>query len=402
MLHDRNARTSGREPLVFIIAGEPSGDNLAGRLIAALKEMTGGHIRIAGIGGPQSEAQGLKSLFPMRELALIGIAEVVPHLPRLLKRISQTAATIREMKPDIVVTVDAPSFTLRVANKLRGSGIPIVHYVAPQAWAWRAGRAKTLGGRVDHLMALLPFEVPFFAEHGLPTTYAGHPAIESALAGDGKSFRQAHGVAETATVLCVIPGSRNSEVRRMLPVFAGAVKRLSERYPDLQIVIPVAPNVAETVQAGTQDWPLPVLHVTDPAERFHAFAASDVAMAKSGTVTLELGLARVPMAVAYRVSALTAFIVRRMPIAVKYASLVNLLTDRQVVPELIQEECTAEAVADSVGHLLGSAGARAAQQDGFDEVLHVLGDADPPPSRRAAKVVLDLIAVRNRLSAPGG
>jgi lipid-A-disaccharide synthase len=383
-----------QEPLVFIIAGEPSGDNLAGRLIAALREMTGGRVQIAGIGGPQSEAQGLKSLFPMRELALIGIAEVVPHLPRLLRRMNETAATIRDMKPDIVVTVDAPSFTLRVANKLRGSGIPIVHYVAPQAWAWRAGRAKTLGKRVNHLMALLPFEVPFFAEHGLPTSYVGHPAIESALAGDGKAFRKAHGIAEAATLLCVVPGSRNSEVGRMLPVFAEAVTLLADRYPDLHIVIPVAPNVAEQVQERTKGWPLPVLHVTDPAERFHAFAASDVAMAKSGTVTLELGLARVPMAVAYRVSALTAFIVRRMPIAVKFASLVNLLADREVVPELIQEECTAENVADKVGYLLGSPEARAAQQEGFAEVLHVLGDADPPPSRRAAKVVLDLIEKR--------
>ncbi|ODS01336.1 hypothetical protein AUC68_00250 [Methyloceanibacter methanicus] len=385
---------SRREPLIFIIAGEPSGDNLAGRLIGALRELTDGRIRIAGIGGPQSEAQGLKSLFPMRELALIGIAEVLPHLPRLVKRINQTAATIREMRPDIVVTVDAPSFTLRVANKLRGSGIPIVHYVAPQAWAWRAGRAKTLGKRVDHLMALLPFEVPFFAEHGLPTTYVGHPAIESALAGDGKSFRKAHASPMTRRILCVVPGSRTSEVRRMLPVFAEAVGRLSERYRDLQIVIPVAPNVADLVEAQTKDWPLPVVRVTDPAERFHAFAASDVAMAKSGTVTLELGLARVPMAVGYKVSALTAFIVRRMPIAVKYASLVNLLADRDVVPELIQEACTPEAVADAVGHLLGSAEARAAQQEGFEEVLHVLGDADPPPSRRAAQLVLDLIGTR--------
>ena len=214
-----------------------------------------------------------------------------------------------------------------------------------------------------------------------------------------EAFRKAHGIADAATLLCVVPGSRNSEVRRMLPVFAEAVALLADRYPDLQIVIPVAPNVAEAVEAQTKDWPLPVLHVTEPAERFDAFAASDAAMAKSGTVTLELGLARVPMAVAYRVSALTAFIVRRMPIAVKYASLVNLLADREVVPELIQEECTAEAVADSVGHLLGSADARAAQQAGFDDVLRILGDADPPPSKRAAKVVLDLIENGKTVSA---
>ena len=187
----------------------------------------------------------------------------------------------------------------------------------------------------------------------------------------------------------------------MLPVFAEAVERLSERYRDLQIVIPVAPNVAETVEAQTRSWPLTVLHVTNPAERFDAFAASNVAMAKSGTVTLELGLARVPMAVAYRVSALTAFIVRRMPIAVKYASLVNLLADREVVPELLQEECTAEAVAEKVGTLLGSPEARAAQQEGFAEVLHVLGDADPPPSERAAQVVLDLIEASRSLSRAG-
>ena len=382
---------SRREPLIFIIAGEPSGDNLAGRLIPALREMTDGRARFAGIGGPQCEAQGLKSLFPMRELALIGIAEVVPHLPRLIRRINQTANAARELKPDVIVTVDAPSFTLRVAKKLRGSGIPIIHYVAPQAWAWRAGRSKTLGTHVDHLMALLPFEPPFFTEHGLPTTYVGHPAIETAMTGDGKAFRCAHGIPEAAPVLCVVPGSRSSEVRHMLPVFTEAVLLLTERYRDLQIVIPVAPNVSELVERQTINWPVPVTRVIDPANRFDAFAASDVAMAKSGTVTLELGLAGVPMAVGYRVSALTAFIVRRMPIAVKYASLVNLLVDRDVVPELLQEACTAEAVAEEVGCLLGSPEKRAAQQAGYGDVLHVLGDADPPPSKRAAQVVLDLI-----------
>ena len=382
---------SRQEPLIFIIAGEPSGDILAGRLIGALKEQTQGRARFAGIGGPQCIAEGLDSLFPMEELSLVGLAEVLPHLPRLAKRLNQTATAVRELKPDIVVTVDAPSFTLRVAQRLRGSGIPIVHYVAPQAWAWRAGRAKTLGKRVDHLMALLPFEVPFFAEHGLPCTYVGHPAIEAALGGDGPAFRKKHGIPDTVPLLCVVPGSRSSEVRRMLPDFAAAVSTLKDRFPDLHVVIPVAPHVAEQVEAGTADWPLPVTRVTNPPERFDAFAASDVAMTKSGTVTLELGLACVPMAVAYKVSAVTAFIVRRMPIAVKHASLVNLLAEREVVPELIQEDCTPQNLADKVGHLLGSADARAAQQQGFSEVLHTLGDADPPPSARAAKVVLDLI-----------
>ena len=382
---------SRHEPLVFIIAGEASGDNLGGRLMGALKTLTDGRVRFAGIGGPQCEAQGLQSLFPMRELSLIGIAEVLPHLPRLVRRMNETADSVRERKPDIVVTVDAPSFTLRVAQKLRGSGIPIVHYVAPQAWAWRAGRARTLRNRVNHLMALLPFEAPFFTEHGLPCTYVGHPAIESAMTGDGARFRQKHGIPGSVPLLCVVPGSRGSEVRRLLPDFAETVRRLNGTHPDLQVVIPVAHAVKEQVEAGTEDWPLPVVRVTDPNERFDAFAASDVALAKSGTVTLELGLAQVPMVVAYKVSALTAFIVRRMHIAVEHASLVNLLMEREVVPELIQEDCTLENLVEKVGHLLSSAETRAAQRQGFEDMLHILGDADPPPSMRAAKVVLDLI-----------
>lgn len=382
---------SRQEPLIFVIAGEPSGDILAGRLIGALAELTQGRARFAGVAGPQCIAQGLDSLFPMQELSLLGLAEVLPHLPRLVRRLNQTADTARKLKPDIIVTVDAPSFNLRVAQKLRGSGIPVVHYVAPQAWAWRAGRAKTLGKRVNHLMALLPFEVPFFAEHGLACTYVGHPAIETAMTGDGPAFRKRHRIPSTAPLLCVVPGSRMAEVRRLLPDFATAVSLLKDRHPDLHVVIPVAPHVAEHVEAHTMDWPLPVVRVTNPMERFDAFAASDTAMAKSGTVTLELGLARVPMAVAYKVSAMTALIVRRMAIAVKYASLVNLLVEREVVPELIQEDCTPENLADKVGYLLGSAEARAAQQNGFSDVLHALGDADPPPSARAAKVVLGLI-----------
>lgn len=383
---------SRQEPLIFIIAGEASGDNLAGRLMSALKQQTGDRVRFAGVGGPQSEAQGLKSLFPMQELSLVGLAEVLPHLPRLAKRLNQTATAVRELKPDIVVTVDAPSFCLRVAKKLRGSGIPVVHYVAPQAWAWRAGRAKTLGKHVDHLMALLPFEVPFFAEHGLPCTYVGHPAIETAMAGDGKAFRRKHGIPDEAPVLCVVPGSRASEVRRMLPDFANAVSLLKVRYPNLHAVIPVAPDVAEQVEAQTADWPLPVVRVTNPADRFDAFAACDAAMTKSGTVTLELSLARVPMAVAYKVSGLTAFILRRMPIAVKHFSLVNLLANREVVPEFIQEDCSPQTLAAAVGDLLASEEAREKQRAGFAEVLKTLGEATPPPSARAAKLVLGVIS----------
>ena len=183
---------SRQEPLIFIVSGETSGDNLAGRLMAALKAQTEGRVRFAGVGGPQSEAQGLTSLFPMRELSVMGLAEVLPHLPRLIRRLNQTTEAALALKPDAVVTVDSPGFCLRLAHHLRGSGIPIVHYVAPQLWAWRPGRARKLAKRVDHLMALLPFEVPFFANYGIRSTFVGHPAIESgADQGDGSGLQGA-------------------------------------------------------------------------------------------------------------------------------------------------------------------------------------------------------------------
>jgi lipid-A-disaccharide synthase len=389
---------SRQEPLIFIVSGETSGDNLAGRLMAALKAETAGRVRFAGVGGPQSEAQGLASLFPMRELSLMGLAEVLPHLPRLIRRLNQTAEAALTMKPDAVVTVDSPSFSLRLAHHLQGSGIPVVHYVAPQLWAWRPGRAKKLAKRVDHIMALLPFEPAFFAKYGIASTFVGHPAIESgAVSGDGPAFRAKHAIPSDATILCVVPGSRAGEVRRILPIFDAALALIRQKHPQLRIVIPIADATADLVAEHTRDWPFPVTFAS-PAERFDAFAASDVAMAKSGTVTLELALASVPMVIAYRVNPATAFIVRRM-ISVKYASLVNLLADREVIPEFLQENCTPENLAAGIDVLLVSAEAREKQYQGFREVLHTLGDLSPTPSERAARVVLDIVAGRKPQAA---
>jgi lipid-A-disaccharide synthase len=380
-----------REPLIFIVAGEASGDNLAGRLMGALKRETSGRVRFAGIGGPQSEAQGLTSLFPMSDLSLIGLAEVLPHLPRLVRRINQTTEEARRLAPDAVVTVDSASFSLRLAHHLRGTGIPIIQYVAPQLWAWRPGRVKKLAKRVNHIMALLPFEVSFFAKYGIASTYVGHPAIEAGIEqADGPAFRTRHGLAPDATVVCVLPGSRAGEARRLLPVFGEALHLLKNHYPDLHVVIPVAHAATEAVRSMTRDWPFHVAFA-EMAERFDAFAASDAAMAKSGTVTLELALAGVPMVVAYKVSAATAFLVRRMGVSVEHASLVNLLAGRSVVPEFIQEDCTAPKIAAAMAEILGSKQARESQFQGFREVVKALGDPEPPPSERAAKLVLDII-----------
>ena len=382
-----------REPLIFIVSGEASGDNLAGQLMGALKRKTGGRVRFAGVGGAQSQNQGLTSLFPMSDLSVMGLAEILPHLPRLIRRLGETTAAIGRLKPDAVVTVDSPGFCLRLAHHLRGSGIPIIHYVAPQLWAWGPFRARKLKKRVDHIMALLPFEVPFFEKYGISCTYVGHPTVDAGVErGDGPAFRLRHGIGPDTPVLCVLPGSRAGEVRRMLPIFGRALLLLKEKYPDLRIAIPVVDAVTSLVEDITRDWPVPEILIIDMAERFDAFAAADAAMAKSGTVTLELALAKVPMVVAYRISATSAFLVRRMGISVEHASLVNLLARRQVVPECLQEDCTPEKLAACVDEILGSEQVRAGQQQAFNEVIKALGDRTPPPSERAAMVVLDIVA----------
>ncbi|MEX1060911.1 MAG: lipid-A-disaccharide synthase, partial [Methyloceanibacter sp.] len=308
------------------------------------------------------------------------------------RRLNETTAAARRLKPDAVVTVDSPGFCLRLAHHLRGSGIPVIHYVAPQLWAWGPFRARKLGKRVDHIMALLPFEVPFFAKYGIPCTYVGHPAVDAGVErGDGPAFRARHGLSPDAPLLCALPGSRAGEVRRMLPVFGKTLMLLKETHPDLRVVIPVVDSAAEIVRDITRDWPLPVVLVSDMAERFDAFAASNAALTKSGTVTLELALAGVPMVVAYRVSAATAFLVRRMGVSVAHASLVNLLLGHEAVPEFLQENCTPERLAEAVDGILTSEPIRAGQRQAFKDVVKALGDRTPPPSERAAKVVLDVV-----------
>ena len=289
---------------IFLIAGEPSGDDLGGHLMAAIQELAGGHARFAGIGGPAMARQGLESLFPMAELSVMGLVEVLPRAPRLLRRIGETVAAIRELRPHAVVTIDAPGFCFRVATRLKratrsGAPIPpIVHYVAPQVWAWRPGRARTLAKIVDHLLVLLPFEPPYFEKYGLACTYVGHPAFESGVQrGNGAALRAKLSIRADDTVLCLLPGSRSSEVSRLLPVFRETVARLLRELPRLRILCAAAAPVADQIKAEIATWPLAV-HVADNEERFDAMAASDVALAASGTVTLELAAASVPMVVA--------------------------------------------------------------------------------------------------------
>ena len=382
-------------PLLFLIAGEPSGDLLGARLMAALKRRTGGRVRFAGIGGDLMAAEGLRSLFPMAELALMGIVEVLPHLPRLLRRIGETVAAIRRMRPDAVLTIDAPAFNFRVAARLRGSGIPVAHYVAPSVWAWRPGRARKVARFLDHMLALLPFEPPHFEAHGLACTYVGHPILET-LDGeaDGAAFRRRHGLPPDGPLLCVLPGSRRGEVSRLLPVFGETLGRLAHRLPELRAVVPTVPAVADRVRAAAAKWPLPAVVITDRDEKPDAFAAADAALAASGTVVLELAAAGVPTVAAYRANAVTAALLRRM-LTVRYVTLVNLVLDRPVVPEFLQERCRAEILVPAVEQLLVSPPAREAQRQGFREALDKLAVPERP-SERAADVVLELATRRSK------
>lgn len=390
-----STRNGARGLSIFVIAGEPSGDALGARLMAALRRRSDCPVRFAGLGGPAMAGQGLTSLFPTEEIALLGLVEVVPHLRRVLRRIGETVAAVLADPPDAVVTIDSPGFSLRVARRLAGRGIPLVHYVAPSVWAWRPGRAQKVARYLDLLLTLLPFEPPYFERHGLRSVYVGHPVAETVPAErDGAGFRARHGIAPDAPVLVVLPGSRGSEVRHLLPVFADAVALLRRRVAGLQVVVPTVPAVAAAVRAAAARWDAPTLVLGEAHEKYDSFAAANAAMAASGTVTLELAAAGLPTVVAYKGNRLSAAIFRRL-VLIRYASLVNILADRLVEPEFLQENCRAEPLADAVGTLLADATAAEAQRRGFREVMDRLAVPEAP-SERAAAAVLDLIAGRGR------
>ncbi len=383
-------------PLIFLIAGEPSGDLLGARLMAALRVQTGGAVRFAGIGGERMIAEGLDSLVPIDELAVMGVFEIVPHAFRIIRRIRQTVAAARTMRPAAVVTIDSPSFSLEVSQRLRDLGVPLIHYVAPQVWAWKPWRAAKMARYVDHLLTLLPFEAPYFEKHGLATTFVGHPAVEmQGAATDPAAFRVRHGIAAAAPVICVLPGSRRGEVRRLAPIFGATLGRLVQRFPDLRALAPTVSTVAAEVTAAARAWPVPSIVLAGPGEKADAFAASDVALAASGTVAVELAVAGVACVIAYRVSPLTAFVARRV-VKSPYASLANILLKREVQPELLQENCTPDKLAVALGALLDDSGARAAQVASVGEAIRMLTPGGAPPSQRAARAVLNLIGTGKR------
>jgi lipid-A-disaccharide synthase len=376
--------------LVYLLAGEHSGDVLGARLMAALKQARAG-LRFAGVGGPRMIAEGLESLFPMQELAVMGLLEVVPRLLRLRRLLAATVADVARQHPAVLVTIDSPGFALRLLKAVRGTGVKRVHYVAPQVWAWRERRVRAFPGLWERLLCLLPFEVAFFAGHGLPAVFVGHPVLESgADQGEAARFYARHDIAAGATVLVLMPGSRRSEAPRLLPVYGRTLELLARAVPGLVPVVPTASSVAEGVHRAAAGWPVQPVIVTEAADKHDAYAAAAAALTKSGTSTLELALAGVPMAVTYRVNPITAMIARRM-IRVPHVAMVNLLAGRAVVPELLQQDCTPERLAQTVRRLLTEPDVASAQRHAFREVIASLAPPAGRPSVAAARAVLEVM-----------
>jgi len=376
--------------LIYLIAGEQSGDAIGGRLIAALRAARP-DLTFAGIGGPRMEEQGLPSLFPIRELAIMGLLEVLPRIFRVSALLSAAVADVQARRPAVLVTIDSPGFTLRVLKRLKNSGLKRVHYVAPQVWAWREGRVKAFPGLWDRLLCLLPFEPAFFARHHLPASFVGHPVIESgADSGNGARFRTTHSIPPDAPILIVMPGSRRSEVSRLLPLFAKTLTLLHAQFPTLIPVVPAASAVADTVTAATAAWPRPPIVVTDLQAKHDAFAAAAAALTKSGTSTLELAMAGIPMVVTYKVNPITQAIAKRL-IRVKYVAIVNLLADRAIVPELLMADCTPTRMAEEVARLLADPTASATQRTALASIITALSPPTGLPSEAAAQEILALL-----------
>ena len=338
---------------IYMIAGEPSGDQIGADLIKALRAQWGDALILSGIGGPLMEREGLVSLFPMSDLSVMGLTEILPHLPRLLKRLHQTKQDILKRRPDGVVTIDSPGFNFRIARALHQKNIPVIHYTAPSVWAWRPGRARKIAPFLAHLLALFPFEPPYFEKEGLSTTFVGHPLVHMGFEPPCQgNLRARYADPVSQTLVCLLPGSRLSEVKVLLPLFWEALEILAAHRPHLAVLLPVTPSVEPWVRAyialkSQSPSPFSVQVMTEEAEKKAAMAASDVALAASGTVSLELALMETPMVIGYKVNALTAWIVRRL-LLTPYVCLVNILLNEKIVPELLQEQCTPAALADEV------------------------------------------------------
>jgi lipid-A-disaccharide synthase len=380
----------------MLVAAEASGDDRGAALAKALRARLGDQVRFVGVGGTQMAKEGVESPFDIAELSILGLLEGLLAWRKVVRRADQTAAIAVREKPDVAVLIDSWGFTLRVATRLRrlAPGLPLVKYVAPQVWASRPGRAKTLARTVDHLLSIHVFDAPFFEAEGLPTTFVGNSALNVDFSGaDPAGLRRRIGAGPTDPILLVLPGSRPSEIALVLPPFADAVARLKAERPGLHVVIPAAPTVVEAVRAQVARWPFAAHVIEGESGKRDAMKAATLALACSGTVTAELALAGVPMVVGYRVGAVTYALLKRL-IRTRYITLFNIAADDFVAPELIQDACNGEALARELARRLDDPELRDAQAARQSTALDRMGRGGPDPSEVAADAVLALVAAK--------
>lgn len=375
---------------VFLVAGESSGDVLGAGLMRELARLHA--IAFRGVGGPHMTAAGLQSLFPVHDLMTIGIAPVIAKLPTLLRRLRETVDAIVAAPPDVLILIDVPDFSLRVARQVRRRlpHLPIIKYVSPTVWVWRPGRARAMRRYVDLVLALLPFEPEVHRRlGGPPCIYVGHPLLAHL-----SELRPAPGETRSSPPLVLaLPGSRRLEIRRLGGIFGDALDRLAQRTGMIEVVLPTLPHLLDDVAAVTAGWPTRPRIVTDDADKYAAFRRAHVALAASGTVTLELALAGVPHVAAYRI-ALVEGLIARMILRVPTVILANLVLGDLAVPEFLQTKCTGANLAAALMEIVADTPARRRQQEAFKRLDGILGVGGRTPSERAAQAVLDLMARR--------
>jgi lipid-A-disaccharide synthase len=387
---------------IFIVAVEASGDALGAALARALRQEQGDGVQLSGVGGHAMAAVGIESPFPIDELAIIGLTAIPRRLPTIFRRIRETAQAVVAARPDALVIVDSPDFTHRVAHQVRRAmpSIPIIDYVSPSVWAWRPGRARAMRAYVDQVLAILPFEPAVHAKlGGPPCSYVGHPLVERIAELRPNAEEAQRRLADPPLVLA-LPGSRPNEIRRLAGIFGETMERLRGRIGAMELVIPTVPYVAAQLRDAVATWTVKPRIVTDPAEKWSAFRNARAALAASGTVTLELALAGVPTVAAYRLHFIEAVIARMIRLQARLPSVIlaNLAVGENVVPELLQEDCTPQKLAAALEPLIEDSAARRRQIEAFSRLDGIMGIGATAPSAQAAAIVLD-IARRSRLPA---
>ena len=363
--------------------------------MVSLRKQLGKELNFSGIGGEQMTSEGLKSLFPMSDLSVMGLVEILPRISLLRRRLRETAKAIREINPDVLITIDSPGFNFRLIELLQDLNFPKIHYVAPTVWAWRPSRAKKMSEFYDHLMVLLPFEPEYFKYGDMKCTFVGHPATEEVPEELGLKFRQERKLSDK-TILGIFPGSRRSEVLRMLPLFGETLRELSDKFPQLEVVITTIPHLSTLVSSMTINWTVNVTLVNSFIERKGAQRACDVGLAASGTITTELAAAKVPVVVGYKVAPITALIARNL-LKVSYVSLLNIATGRRILPEFLQQDCNPKKLSEAIGELLADRRTREKQICEQTLALKELSSGAEGGYSKAARIVKDALLKKNNI-----